>query len=343
MTQPSAARAGGGPALYPLSFAPIFQYRPWGGRRLADWLGTALPGEEPVGEAWMLSDRDDMPSRVSHGPLKGRTLSRLIGDDPDGLLGVLARRSPRFPLLIKCLDVAGLLSVQVHPPDSRADLIPAGETGKTEAWFVLEADPGSRIYAGVRPGTTGADLRSLSTATVDARLDGFRPVAGQTVQIDAGVVHAIGEGLLVLEVQENSDVTFRVFDWDRIDPATGRPRRLHIEQALACVDLGHGPVRPLPPPAPGSTPRVGERLLDCPHFRAWRHRHATPFDVGAAGEPRIIVCVEGAGGLEHDGLSWPIARGGLVLLPAAVGVSRFSPAGEVTLIEIAAGTAAAPA
>src|ERR1700730_11990633 len=135
--------------LYPLRFTPIYQYRIWGGRRLADWLKRPLPGEEPIGEAWMLSDRDDYPSRVAEGPLKGRTIAQLIEQSPKLILGKLAPRFKRFPLLLKFLDVRDMLSVQVHPPDGKVDLIPTGETGKTEAWVILEAGPESRVYAGL--------------------------------------------------------------------------------------------------------------------------------------------------------------------------------------------------
>ena len=145
--------------LYPLRFEPIYQYRLWGGRRLADLLTAPLPGDGPVGEAWVLSDRDDHPSKVADGPLKGRTLAQLLEQFPEQLMGNLAGRFRRFPLLLKFLDAREMLSVQVHPADTHTDLLPAGETGKTEAWVVLEAGPQSRIYAGLKPATTAEDLR----------------------------------------------------------------------------------------------------------------------------------------------------------------------------------------
>jgi mannose-6-phosphate isomerase len=146
-------------ALYPLRFEPIYQYRLWGGRRLGNLLTAPLPGDDPIGEAWVLSDRDDHASRVADGPLEGRTLGELLERYPEQMLGRLAGRYPRFPLLLKFLDVHELLSLQVHPADDRKDLLPAGETGKTEAWVVIEAGTKSRIYAGLKPGTTIDDLR----------------------------------------------------------------------------------------------------------------------------------------------------------------------------------------
>ena len=145
--------------LYPLRFEPIYQYRLWGGRRLADLLTAPLPGDGPIGEAWVLSDRDDHPSHVANGPLKGRTIGQLLEQFPEQLMGKLAGRFRRFPLLLKFLDAREMLSVQVHPTDAHTDLLPAGETGKTEAWVVLEAGTKSRIYAGLKPGTTADDLR----------------------------------------------------------------------------------------------------------------------------------------------------------------------------------------
>src|SRR5580658_2234121 len=150
--------------LYPLRFEPIYQYRLWGGRRLASLLTAQLPGDGPIGEAWVLSDREDHPSRVSNGSLKGQTIAQVLEQFPEQVMGKLAGRFRRFPLLLKFLDAREMLSVQVHPGyvhqgDVHKDLLPAGETGKTEAWVVLEAGTKSRIYAGLKPGTTEADLR----------------------------------------------------------------------------------------------------------------------------------------------------------------------------------------
>ncbi len=155
------------PRLYPLRFKPIYEYRLWGGRRLGDLLAAPLPGDGPVGEAWLLSDRADHASRVANGLLKGRTLGQLLEQAPEQVLGTLAGRFPRFPLLLKFLDVRELLSLQVHPADAHTDLLPAGESGKTEAWVVLEAGKDSRVNAGLQPGTTADDLRrALTSGTV---------------------------------------------------------------------------------------------------------------------------------------------------------------------------------
>ena len=204
-------------------------------------LAAPLPGDGPVGEAWVLSDRDDHPSKVADGPLKGRTLAQLLEQFPEQLMGNLAGRFRRFPLLLKFLDAREMLSVQVHPADTHTDLLPAGETGKTEAWVVLEAGPQSRIYSGLKPATTAEDLRrALANGAVADDLVCFTPKPGDAVFLPAGTVHSLGGDIVVFEVQQNSDVTFRLYDWDHVDARTGQPRALQVDQALACIDFADG-------------------------------------------------------------------------------------------------------
>lgn len=322
-------------ALYPLRFTPICQYRLWGSRRLTNWLKTPMPSDGPIGEAWLLSDREEHSSRVVDGPLKGHTIAQLIKMSPQLILGKLAQRFRRFPLLLKFLDVHQMLSVQVHPSDGEVDLIPKGETGKTEAWVVLEAEPASRVYAGLKLGVTAEHLRTLSEQTVNHYLASFTPQRGQGIFIEAGVVHSLGNGVVVFEVQENSDVTFRLYDWDHIDPMTGHRRALQVEKALACIDLMQGPVRPIAPTIETMRPAMRERLFDGPHFRLWRLQGAAPFAVGAADEPRVLVCLDGIGNLEHEGSDFAIEKGEVMLLSAVIGACCFRPEGPVTLLEIA--------
>ncbi len=166
-------------------------------------------------------------------------------------------------------------------------------------------------------------------------LAGFAPSRGQAVLIEAGVVHTLGDGVLVFEVQENSDVTFRLFDWDHVDPKTGQHRALQVEQALACVDFLQGAVLPVVPVVEATQPTMRERLFDCRHFRLWRLSSVTPFIVGADDEPRIVVGIDGSGIVEHRGADFPLKRGTVMLLPASVGACRFRPLGVATLLEIA--------
>jgi mannose-6-phosphate isomerase len=322
-------------ALYPLRFEPIYQYRLWGGRRLADLLTAPLPGDGPIGEAWVLSDRTDHASRVADGPLEGRTLGQLLELYPEQMLGRLAGRYPRFPLLLKFLDVRELLSLQVHPADDRQDLLPAGETGKTEAWVVLEAGAKSRIYAGLKPGTTTDDLRrAIASGVVADNVASFVPRQGDAVLVPAGTVHSLGD-VMVFEIQENSDVTFRLDDWGHIDPKTGRPRALQVDQALRAIDVAQGAVAPVSPVVEETTPVKRERLFDCDYFRLWRLRGQSAFGVGAVGTPRVLVCIEGAGRLEHGGEAYAVSKGDVLLLPAAIGACVFRPSGPVILLEAA--------
>jgi mannose-6-phosphate isomerase len=313
--------------LYPLRFEPIYQYRPWGGRSLAGLLAAPLPGDGPIGEAWALSDRDDHQSQVANGPLKGRTIAQLLEQFPEQAMGKLAGRFRRFPLLLKFLDAREMLSVQVHP---------GGKTGKTEAWVVLEAGSKSRVYAGLQPGATADNVRqALANGTVAERLACFTPLPGDGVFLPAGTVHALGGGVVVFEVQQNSDVTLRLYDWGRVDARTGRPRALQVDRAIGCIDFtadGAGLVAPV---VEAEAPVRRERLFDCEYFRLWRLRGESPFTVGAAGAPRVLVLIEGAGRVEYGGATYAIAKGEVWLLPAAVGACAFQPRGAVSLLEIA--------
>jgi hypothetical protein len=212
----------------------------WGGRRL-----TKLPAAEPIGEAWVLSDRPDHASVVADGPLEGLTLGQLLKQYPEQMMGMLTQHPPRFPLLLKFLG-----------------------------------------------------------------------------------------DVVVFEIQQNSDVTFRLYDWDHVDARTGQPRDLQVDQALASIDLAQGPVAPVTPTVDVTTP-ARERLFRCEHFSLWRVHARGPFAVGAAGAPRVLVCIEGSGQVEHRGVTYALGRGDLLLLPAAVGACAFRPTGAVTLLEIA--------
>jgi mannose-6-phosphate isomerase len=314
-------------SLYPLQFEPIYQYRLWGGRRLANLLTAPLPGSGPIGEAWVLSDREDHPSRVGNGSLKGQTIGQVLEQFPEQVMGTFAGRFRRFPLLLKFLDVREMLSVQVHPTDP--------ETAKTEAWVVLEAGTKSRIYAGLKTGITKADLRqALTTGAVADDIACFHPKPGDAVFIPAGTVHSLGGGGVVFEVQQNNDVTFRLFDWNHIDPKTGQPRALQVDQALACINFGQCAGGLVAPVVETTSPVRRERLFHCDYFLLSRVLGESPFTVGAVGVPRVLVCIEGAGQLNHAGAAYEIGKGDVLLLPAVLGECTFQPRGAVNVLEI---------
>jgi mannose-6-phosphate isomerase len=322
--------------LYPLRFEPIYQYRLWGGRRLSGLLSAPLPGDGPIGEAWVLSDRTDHQSLVANGPLKGQTLGQVMKQYREQLMGKLSSCFRRFPLLLKFLDAHAMLSVQVHPGDVHPELIPAGDTAKTEAWVVIEAEDGSRIYAGLKTGTTAGDLRhSLATGTIANHLVGIVPKPGDAVFIPAGTVHTLGGGVVVFEIQQNSDVTFRLYDWGHVDAKTGQPRLLQVDQALASIDFADSNGGLVTPTVVSAIPVERERLFDCEHFLLWRLRGESPFNVGAAEMPRGLVCIEGSGWFEGGGSAYGVDKGEVWLLPAVVGTCEFHPNSAVTLLEIA--------
>lgn len=321
--------------LYPLRFEPIYQYRPWGGRRLADLLSEPLPSG-PIGEAWLLSDRDDHASQVAEGPLKGQTIGRLLKQFPEQMLGNLAHRFQRFPLLLKFLDAQEMLSVQVHPTKANEDLLPAGETAKSEAWVVLQAGAQSRIYAGLKAGTTAADLRrAVANGTVVEQLEGFTPKPGDGVFLQAGTVHSLGGDVVVFEIQQNSDVTFRLYDWGHVDAKTDKPRELQVGQAMDCIDFAEGPVGRVTPVLESATPVKREQLFDCEYFQLWSIAGVLPFSVGAMGLPRVLVCIEGGGEIEQGYATYAIGKGDVLFLPAVMGRCTLWPRGAVNLLEIA--------
>ncbi len=301
---------------------------------MASLLSTPLPADEPIGEAWILSDREDHASIVANGPLKGRTLGQLLELGPENFLGKLAGHYTRFPLLLKFLDVSQGLSVQVHPSDAHKELIPAGDSGKTEAWVLLGKGPNARIYAGLKPGATADVLRqAISKGTVADQLASFDPHVGDGVLIQAGTVHSLRD-VVVFEVQENSDVTFRLYDWDHIEAKTGQPRPLQVEEALACINFSQGVIEPVTPQVHKTKPLPWEKLLHCDHFGVWRLIGEFPFVAGVDGECRVMVCLDGRGALEHAGASYPFATGDVMVLPAVVGACGCRPNGTVTLLEI---------
>ena len=277
-----------------MRFEPIFEYRLWGGRRLAQLLTAPLPGDGPIGEAWVLSDRPDHQSRVASGPLAGLSLTPVAGGVPRADARTQGGpRFRRFPLLLKFLDARELLSVQVHPSDRQTRYLPADETGKNEAWVVLEAGPEGRIYAGLQPGTTPESLRrALGHAAIGSQLAGFTPKPGDAVFLPAGTVHSLGGDVVVFEVQQNSDVTFRLCDWDRVDPTTGRPRALQVDQALACTDFAQVALGPVLPVMETTAPVRRERLFDCEHFSLGAFRESSP-SASARQVSRASWCASG--------------------------------------------------
>jgi mannose-6-phosphate isomerase len=219
-----------------ITFEPLYMERLWGGRALEMIYGRSLPRPDvPFGEAWEIVDREDAQSVVSGGEFSGMTLHELWRDRREEIFGGGLPLSDRFPLLIKILDSADDLSIQVHPPAAIAGKL--GGEPKTEMWFIADAKPGAKLYVGLRKGATRESFeRAIALGTVAELVHVITPGKGDSIFIESGRLHAIGAGFLIHEIQQNSDTTYRVFDWNRTDFA-GNPRQLHVEESLACIDF----------------------------------------------------------------------------------------------------------
>lgn len=304
------------PSFYPLTFDPVYKDYTWGGRALATQLGRTIP-EGNVAESWEIAAHANGSSRVNAGPLAGRTLSEVLDLWGEALVG---RRSAadlaqgRFPLLIKLLDANRWLSVQVHP-DDRYALAHEGDLGKTEMWVVLAAEPGAEVIYGFQPGVDRATFAAAIEAGETERWLHRMPIqAGDVVFVPAGAVHALGPGLIVAEIQQNSDTTYRIYDW-------GRPRPLHIAQALNVLNFDMvtpGKVDPQPVlDAPVATEVIGE----CPHFRTERLRLAPGERYTGACDGttfEIWGVIQGAAEVSWQGDPLALAAVNWVLLPAAL-------------------------
>lgn len=305
---------------YPVRFTPIIRERIWGGNRLKSWFSLQDP--RPIGEYWLLSAHPGGISIVDNGPLKGMPLNELVALFPEAYLG----QSPqeRFPLLIKFIEAADDLSVQVHPADDYARQA-EGDYGKTEAWYILEHGPSAEIIYG--HGFTDPEhfRRSIREQTVKDYVK-RRPIRkDELVYVPAGTLHAILKGTIVLEIQQTSDVTYRVYDWDRKD-ANGRSRQLHTEKAALAMFAA-------PPASPAvwqtitllhNDSVVHEHLLSCPYFviervqiNAGKRYVLRP---GKPGNPDVLVVLEGAGFVAYGEQRHPVRfkRGDALLIPASL-------------------------
>jgi mannose-6-phosphate isomerase len=300
-------------ALQPLRFEPFLRPMIWGGRALARYLGKNLSTPGPYGESWEVSDHPLHNSRLATASDFGLTLRHWMTTQREALLGPAADRFAVFPWLIKLLDANDWLSVQVHPDEVAVQSLWPGENAKTEAWFVLDANPDSRIYAGLRPGVGEAQLRlALEQGNVAGCLHEFTPKPGDFVYLPAGTVHALGAGVLIAEIQQTSDATFRLFDWNRVD-AHGKPRTLHIEESLACIHWDQGPIHPIAVNA--SLTKARQRLLACPYFEIdWLHAART-LTLGGSGRMQSLIVTQGQGRFPNGEFTMP---GDVWILPAAM-------------------------
>lgn len=325
--------------MEPLVFEPYLRPMIWGGRLLEHRLGKRFPAEGNFGESWELSAHSHHVNHVAEGPLRGLTLTELWQQRRTEIAGSRVAAGSKFPWLIKFLDCRDLLSVQVHPDDATARELLGDESGKTEAWIILDAEPGARIYAGFKRGTTRADVeRHLDAGTVVECLHSLTPRVGDCVFLPAGTVHAVGGGVLLAEVQQSSDATFRLFDWNRLGP-DGQPRALHREAALKSIDWSAGPVQPAmaQPRGEVSAGGISETLVRCPYFRIDRHRLATDLPVPYPGRMSVWLLLDGQAELRAGDGDYrrQFGRGQTVLVPASSGPLTWFASGDAPTTALA--------
>jgi mannose-6-phosphate isomerase len=305
--------------LYPLRFQPVLKQYIWGGRRLGEMLGKPIGEDANYAESWEIVDRTPEQSIVIAGKYAGQTLRQLCQTLGAQLTGQ-TQLTDRFPLLIKLLDAQQLLSVQVHPNDAQAKLRTPPDLGKTEAWYVLHAEPGAKLYAGLKRGFDRAALeRELTRGTCELCLHQIEPQVGDLIFIPPGTVHALGAGLIIAEFQQSSDVTLRLFDWNRVGP-DGQPRPLHIAEALPIIDYARGPIQPIRQSVAlaSDTPGLrGEQLLSCDKFSLNRwHAQGTVDWQNTGNLCRIWMVTAGELRLSNDPVATPLTVGQTVLIPA---------------------------
>lgn len=233
--------------LYPFRFTPVYKDYFWGGDRIRNYFRRPIAPGTAVAESWEIVDHANGESVISNGPLSGMTLHEIVSSRPESIYGAesfLFDRFNRFPLMLKYVDAMEMLSVQVHPSEQRARELGYHDTGKSEAWIVVEAKPGSELYLGFNKSYTQEEVENaLQKGQIVSLLNKLTPKAGDCFLVEPGTVHSAGKGVLLAEVQQTSDMTFRLYDWDRVDE-TGQARQLHIEQALKSINYQRGPVAP---------------------------------------------------------------------------------------------------
>ncbi|QDV74934.1 type I phosphomannose isomerase catalytic subunit [Botrimarina mediterranea] len=317
---------------YPLRLRPILQEYLWGGRRLGELLGKSIGDGPTYAESWEVVDHPDGQSVVENGPLEGKTLGEISKEFPADLYGPITPPE-RFPLLFKYLDAQKTLSVQVHPNDAQAAKQSPPDLGKTEAWLVIAAEPGGKIYSGLKPGVDRETLAAaIEAGECDKCLYSFEPRPGECVFIPAGTVHALGAGLVIAEIQQASNTTFRLFDWNRVDK-DGKPRPLHIEESLAVTDYERGPVGAQKPQA---CDLRWERLVTSDKFLFSRLRTGSDESLALPNceSFHIVSLVEGSGRLTGEGFDEQLAPGQTLLVPAACPKATFVASEPSTLLDM---------
>jgi mannose-6-phosphate isomerase len=321
--------------LYPFTFQPIFKERVWGGREIERLYGKQLPPGAPIGESWEISDRPGDASVIANGPLAGKNLRWLMENHAAEMLGgAKSATGNRFPLLCKILDARDKLSLQVHPPAKKAAEL--GGEPKTEMWFIADAAPGAELYVGLKRGVTRTEFeRKIRDGSVAECFHRLPVKPGDSMFLPSGRVHAIGAGLVIFEIQQNSDTTYRVFDWNRVG-LDGRPRELHVAESLASIDFGD-----FEPPliqsrfAGGdvkSRPLVTDPLfnVEALEAKAGAGLNLKPLKL------QIIAAVRGQLEIKSGSVSVDLAAGQFCLVPASLAQTEILAKSDAALLRVEA-------
>ena len=315
--------------LYPLQFAPILKERIWGGTKLQTILNKPITSNI-TGESWELSTVEGDVSAVSNGTLAGKSLNDLIDSPPEAILGteVYKRFGKQFPLLFKYLDAREDLSIQVHPNDELAKKR-HNSFGKTEMWYVMQADKDSKLIVGFKEDSNAAEyLENLKNKTLLSILDNVNVEVGDVFFLETGTVHAIGAGLVIAEIQQTSDITYRLYDFDRVD-AAGNQRELHVDLALDAINYNKVDTHK----KYDKKLNQSNTVVDCPYFTT----NFIPLDgkisVDKTGNSfNVYMCVEGSFEMECDGTKYQYKKGDTILIPAAL--KTFILNGKASILEI---------
>jgi mannose-6-phosphate isomerase len=318
-----------------LRFKPVFKERVWGGRNLERLYGKTLPPNVPIGESWEISDRPGDVSVVEGGPLAGRDLRWLMENHATDLLGPARSLNGRFPLLIKILDAQEDLSLQVHPPAPRAAEL-KGEP-KTEMWFITDARPDAALYVGLRHGVSREEFtRRIADGSVANCFHRHAVRAGDAMFLPSGRVHAIGGGNVIFEIQQNSDTTYRVFDWNRVG-LDGNPRELHVEKSLASIDFEDFEAALATRETVEKDGVAIRHLADCEHFAVRQFTLRRDANVRLElGQMHIIGVVSGCISVQADGGSLSLGAGAFCVVPACL-MAKVNCADDAVVIGAEAG------
>jgi mannose-6-phosphate isomerase len=328
----------GNEKLYPLKFHPIYMERVWGGTMMSECLGRELPpADAPIGESWELVDRDDVKSVVSNGELTGVTLQELVQKFGSSLIGRSGQGDKRFPLMVKLIDAGERLSLQVHPDEKACSEIGGGAEPKTEMWYVIANRQGAEIFAGLSRDASRVQLMEmLDSPNVAELMQTYKSQEGDAYFITSGTLHAIGAGNLILEIQQNSDTTYRVNDWGRLG-TDGKPRTLHKEEGMKSINLMNR-MSPRVPRAVGkySFNRKVDIVKMCPHFKVSDLRLCDVWRDDTAMESfHLVSAVKNRIEVGRDELKTIVVPGETVLVPACFGHYTITPLdeGDATVIK----------